>query len=191
MKTKDQILKIRATVLYVLESFPEGIDYIKLFKILYFAQREHLVKYGRTIIDDTFQARQYGPVSSFIRKGLKLKEFSRPLNEDFALFADGIEVTGKPDRQIIHSSVHTDMDELSVSEIKCMDAYIEKFRGMKSEDISALSHEDAAWQAAYERWKKDPEQWDMSILEIAEAGGANPNTLAYIKENIELAQAIN
>lgn len=60
MKTKDQILKIRATVLYILQSFPCGIDYIKLFKILYFAQQMHLVNYGRTIIDDTFQARQYG-----------------------------------------------------------------------------------------------------------------------------------
>ena len=83
------------------------------------------------------------------------------------------------------------MDELSVSEIKCMDSYIEKFRDMRSEDISALSHEDAAWQAAFERWQIDPQQWNMSILEIAEAGGANPNTLAYIKENIELDQAIN
>lgn len=191
MKTKDQILKIRATVLYVLNSFPDGLDYIKLFKILYFAQRQHLVEYGRTIIDDTFQARQYGPVSSFIRKGLRLKEFSQNLSDDFELFSKGIAVESVPKCQIIKSSVKPDMDELSVSEIKCLDKFIEEFRDMKSEDISAISHEDSAWRAAYERWRKDPQQWNMSILEIAEAGGANPNTLAYIKENIELDQALN
>ena len=45
---------MRAAVLYVLQSFDEGVDYIKLFKILYFAQKEHLVKYGRGVIGDTF-----------------------------------------------------------------------------------------------------------------------------------------
>lgn len=189
MKTTDQILKIRATVLYILNAFPKGIDYIKLFKILYFAQREHLVTYGRTIIDDTFQARQFGPVSSFARKALKLIECSQDLTDDFKLFGEGIDIDIHSKYQLIRSTVQPDMDELSISETKCLDKFIEKFKGMKSEDISALSHEDSAWKCAYERWKKDPQQWNMSILEIAEAGGANPNTLAYIKENLELDQA--
>lgn len=33
MKTTDQILKIKATVLYVLGHLPQGVDYIHLFKI--------------------------------------------------------------------------------------------------------------------------------------------------------------
>ena len=191
MKTIDQILKIRATVLYVLNAFPQGIDYIKLFKILYFAQRQHLATYGRTIIDDTFQARQFGPVSSFIRKGLELKELSQELPDDFRLFGNEILVDILPKCQIIKTTATADMEELSLSEIKCLDKFIKQFRDMKSEEISAISHEDSAWKSAYERWKKDPQQWNMSILEIAEAGGATPNTLAYIKENIELDQALN
>ena len=46
MKTSDQISKIKATLLYILNHFPQGVDYIKLFKILYFAQQDHLVKYA-------------------------------------------------------------------------------------------------------------------------------------------------
>ena len=34
MKTTDQILKIKATVLYVLGQMPQGMDYIHLLKIL-------------------------------------------------------------------------------------------------------------------------------------------------------------
>ena len=45
MKTKEQILKIKAVVLYILKQLPQGVDYIHLFKIMYFAQQEHLVKY--------------------------------------------------------------------------------------------------------------------------------------------------
>ena len=62
---------------------------------------------------------------------------------------------------------------------------------MKSSDISEIPHEDSAWIKAYERSKKDPQMRSMTILEIAEAGGANQNTLAYIKENLKLDQYLN
>lgn len=39
MKTIEQILKIKAVVLYILKAFPEGVDYIHLFKVMYFAQK--------------------------------------------------------------------------------------------------------------------------------------------------------
>ena len=42
MKTIDQILKIEAVVLYILKAFPEGVDYIHLFKVMYFAQQDQL-----------------------------------------------------------------------------------------------------------------------------------------------------
>lgn len=191
MKTRDQILKIRAAVLYILKSFPDGLDYIKLFKILYFAQREHLVTYGRTIIDDTFQARQFGPVSGFIRKGLKLKELSRELPPDFLLFGQDIEVEQRPECQVIRANVNPDMDELSVSEIRCLDEYVEKFRDMSSKDVSSYSHQDEAWIEAFKRSQGDPQKRDMTILEIAKAGGASENTLAYIKENLEIDQLLS
>ena len=46
MKTIDQILKIKAVVLYILKAFPEGVDYIHLFKVMYFAQQNKLKEYG-------------------------------------------------------------------------------------------------------------------------------------------------
>ena len=191
MKLQDQILKIRATVLYILNAFPMGIDYIKLFKILYYAQQQHLVCYGRTIIHDTFQARQKGPVCGFVRKGLKLIELSKELDNDFQLFGENIHVTKGKDCQVITSAEKPDMDELSVSEIKCLDKYIEKFKDMDSKAVSEYSHKDKAWERAFNRAQTDPQLRVMTILEIAESGGANPNTLAYIKENLELDQTLN
>lgn len=191
MKTNDQILKLRAIVLYVLNAFPGGVDYIKLFKILYFAQRRHLVEYGRVIFDDTFQARRYGPVSGFIRKGLKLIETGQVLPEDFKTFGHGIHITDGDKHQIISTAESSDLNEMSKSEIDCLNFYISKFRDMKSEDVSELSHEDKAWQVAFNRAKKDPEHRFMSILEIAEAGGASESTLDYIRYNLELDEALN
>lgn len=53
MKTIDQILKIKAVVLYILKAFPEGVDYIHLFKVMYFAQQDQLKEYGLPIMYDT------------------------------------------------------------------------------------------------------------------------------------------
>ena len=69
MKSPEQINKIAAVVLYILQHFKDGVDYIKLFKIMYFAQREYLATYGLTIAEDTFKARQLGPVPSLLGMG--------------------------------------------------------------------------------------------------------------------------
>lgn len=71
MKTKDQILKIKAVVLYILKAFPEGVDYIHLFKVMYFAQQNQLKEYGLPIIYDTFVARKHGPVPTLTYKVLR------------------------------------------------------------------------------------------------------------------------
>ena len=56
MKEKIQIAKMRAVLLYIMQSFPHGVEFIKLFKILYFAQQDHLLKYGKVLIEDSFKA---------------------------------------------------------------------------------------------------------------------------------------
>ena len=74
--TTDEILKLKAVVLYVIKKC-HSIDYFHLFKIIYFADREHYATYGRRIICDTFCALPKGPVPSFLYDAIKVL-----LNED-------------------------------------------------------------------------------------------------------------
>lgn len=187
MKTVDEILKMRAGVLYVLQAFEHGVDYIKLFKILYFAQREHLVKYGRGVMDDTFHALKYGPVPSFIYKSLQMIEGRLETEDDFNLFCEGIKVS---EDSVVSSKVSPDMDELSASDITCFDISIKKYRDFDSYRLSARSH-DAAWKAAYSRSLDDPEKDRMTLLDIARAGKATPGIIEYIKENIQIDKLLN
>jgi uncharacterized phage-associated protein len=78
MKTAIQIAKIRAVVLYIMQSFTQGVDYIKLFKILYFAQQDHLVKYGKVIVEDSFRALKHGPVPAYTYKALRNWQKANP-----------------------------------------------------------------------------------------------------------------
>lgn len=61
MKTFIQITKIKTVLLYIMQSFPKGVECAKLFRILYFAQQDYLVKYGKVLIEDSFMALKYGP----------------------------------------------------------------------------------------------------------------------------------
>lgn len=187
MKTADEILKMRAAVLYVLQAFPEGVDYIKLFKILYFAQREHLVKYGRGVIGDTFHALRYGLVPSFIYKSLQMLEGRLEREHDLEMFGKGICVD---EHSVVSSLAKPDMDELSVSDVRCLDKSIKKYRDMDSYHLSRMSH-DAAWKEAYSRGQDDPEKDRMTWLDIAKAGHATPGVLEYIKENVKIDKYLN
>ncbi len=181
MKTRDEILKMRACLLYVLRQLGKETDFIKLFKILYFAQREHLVKYGRGVIGDTFHALRFGPVPSFIYKALQMAQGRLERMPDFDPFLEGIEVSNT---SLVSSSVEPDMDELSLSDIACLDKYIEKYRDMNSYKLSNRSHYDKAWKDAFTRSKDDPEKDVMTVLDIAKAGNAKSGVIAYIKENM-------
>lgn len=94
MKTPIQIAKIKAVILYIMQSFPDGVDYIKLFKILYFAQQDHLVRYGKVLVDESFRAVKHGPVPTYTYKALQIAE-GKPLEGDFEDFLSGIEVRDK------------------------------------------------------------------------------------------------
>ena len=142
MKTIDQILKIKAVVLYILKAFPEGVDYIHLFKVMYFAQQNQLKEYGLPIIYDTFVARKHGPVPTLtykVLRGVKGKaEISSPELKDFA---DSLKIELSQDgHQLILASKQAvcDMDELSVADVKMLDKWIDKCKGVDSFDLSDM-----------------------------------------------------
>lgn len=181
MKTLDEILKMRACLLYVLQQLGKETDFIKLFKILYFAQREHLVKYGRGVIGDTFHALRFGPVPSFIYKALQMAQGKLGMEPDFKPFLDGVVVS---DASLVSSNEKPDMDELSLSDVACLNKYIEKYKDLDSYKLSNRSHYDKAWKEAFNRSKDDPEKDVMTVLDIAKAGKAKLGVIAYIKENM-------
>ena len=180
MKTVDEILKIKATVLYILKNFPDGVDYIKLFKIMYFAQQEHLVKYGKPIFNDSFYALRLGPVPSFSYKHLqKIENGHFDVYEDVKTFMNAFNVN--ENTQLIFNKEEPDMDELAVADVKSLDNVIKKYGNIDSIELSELSH-DEAWKKASKRAVKNPEDNKIFIIDIAKAGGADKNMIEYIRE---------
>lgn len=185
MKSPTQIAKIKAVLLYIMQSFPAGVDYIKLFKILYFAQQDHLVKYGKVLVDESFRAVKHGPVPTYTYKALQIAE-GKLLEGDFSDFLSGIEVRDKK----VYTSLEPDMDYISGANKRCLDAAIEKCKDADPYDLSALSH-DRAWKNANKRIEDDPQKNFITIIDIARAGNATETMVDYIREKQLVKNALS
>lgn len=177
MKSPEQINKIEAVVLYILQHFKDGVDYIKLFKIMYFAQREYLATYGLTIADDTFKARQLGPVPSLTYKVVKMAE-NGDESADLKEFTRAIRVDKS---QKVYAQKSPDMDYIADMEKEELDKIIDECRDVDSKELSKKSH-DAAYMSVCERMKDDPQKDVLTLIDIARAGGATDAMVEYIRQ---------
>jgi uncharacterized phage-associated protein len=184
MKSVDQINKIKAIVLYILQHFKDGVDYIKLFKIMYFAQREYLATYGLTMIEDTFKARPRGPVPALTYKVVKMAEEGNPEKSDLSPFISALRVD---DNQMIYGVETPDMDYIAKMEKSELDTVIAKYAGMDSDALSELSH-DSAYKKVELLMKDDPQKDVMTLIDIARAGGASKEMVSHIRE-VQLVKA--
>lgn len=164
------------SIAYIANRFQErSVDFHKLSKVFYFAEQKHLVKYGSKLIDDSFVAMKNGPVPSAVYdllKGLKKYPNLYPseLKDAFTIGND----------YMVTSLIEPDMDWLSDSEVKCIEEAIREIGNLNFFDLSDKSH-DIAWTNAWNH--KQNSQIDLENIAIA--GGANEETIAYIKSSFE------
>lgn len=188
MKHED-ILKLKSAFLYILNK-QRFIDQFHAFKILYFADRDHLAKYGRRIINDTFCALGNGPVPSNLYDTVKFKNghLEKPIyyNEGaFKPILDSFE-TGSGDAYFyLFAKENPDLDELSKSDIECLDEAFSKYKDIDMGELSEMSH-DTAWSKAWNKKRNS----SMDFLDMAEAGGANEDLIEYIRETEEFASCL-
>jgi uncharacterized phage-associated protein len=192
MKTREQISKIQAVVNYILEKEPSGLDYIHLFKIMYFAQQEHLVTYGMPIMDDSFMARKHGAVPALTYKVIKSVEHQIGIADDLKPFYNSIKVCTDNDHQVIKltDGAHCDLDELSESNTEILDRWIDNCVNIHSYKLSDLSH-DKAWKKAKRQTETTGEDTKITLYDMAKAGGASDGMLEVIKERQLVQRALS
>ena len=145
---------------------------------MYFAQKDFLVVYGKPLCPDSFRARKYGPVPALSDKVIKNVEYDNCAGKDLKEFADAIMVKD----QLLFGKKEADTDYLSIKERQCLDKWIEYCRDKDSmSELSPESH-DSAYEEAWNEYQDDPQKGEMTLIEIARAGGASKKTIAYIRE---------
>lgn len=184
MKEIEEVNKIKAVVEYILQQMGVAVDYIHLFKVMYFAQEEHLAVYGVPMMFDTFVARKHGPVPSLTYKVLRVAEGKTvDVTDELHSFASDLSLSESDGHQVVAlaEGVQCDMDELSRSNVRILDKWIERCKDIESFDLSELSH-DKAWQKAVRQTERTGEDTKISLYDMAAAGGASKDMLSVVKE---------
>jgi hypothetical protein len=165
--------KLIEVVLYVLNK-TGGIDFYHLFKILYFAEREHLATWGDRITTDDFFALQYGPVPSQLYDAVK---HSGHLSD---LLWNVVEFAGDDAPNVLLPKRMPDENYLSTSETTALDKSIAENSQKLFRELKAVSH-DIAWENARKRYPQK-----IYTLDMAKASGATDATIEYIQEQLAL-----
>lgn len=120
------------------------INKMKALKLVYFADRFHLRKYGRPISNDAYYAMDYGPVASSVKDIAEMSDF---LGKDEAEYA-GKFLKICDDNSYFFQSVNNDIDRVfSASDIEALKYVWKNFGGFSEFELADLTHE-------YPEWKK-------------------------------------
>ena len=119
------------------------IDKLKLIKLVYLADRYHLRRYGRPIMNDAYLAMPFGPVGSSLKD---IAEFSKFLDESERSYASSYIGLGGGVNTVV-SIADVDNKVFSKSEIEALDFSYNKFGASAPFTLANITHR-------YPEWKK-------------------------------------
>lgn len=135
--------KAIASVAYLVEQTGETL--YPVMKMLYLADKMHLQKYGRFIAGDSYSAMEKGPVPSCTYNMLKHVKGDRSKDERFDRASEFLAYSAN---HRIELKQAPDYDELSSSEIGCLQAIVNTYYAVGKWAVRDLSH-DQAWSSAW------------------------------------------
>lgn len=167
--------------LYVINRFGGICDRHKLCKILYFADKKHLLKWGDTLTDGNYNAYQFGPVPTLTYELIKALD----MNGSLIGFKEDVEQYFiKNGKNTLKAVKKSDKEDLSEAAIECIDEAVTEFGNLSFDDITEKSH-DIAWEKA-----RASSHYRMHPIEIAKAAGTPKEMLNLIKDRLQTEKAI-
>jgi len=152
---------------YIAQQRP-GLTQYYIGKIMFFADREHLLDYGRPVSGDRYFAMEHGPVPSFVRDVLKATsdypdEILDKLHGCLAIEQDGNKLK-------VFSKQLCEHELLSGSDKEYLLDAVNKYAGMSFGRLREISHEDPAYESA---WSEPGNANEMDVA-LWFSGLANP-----------------
>ncbi|MDQ6528410.1 Panacea domain-containing protein [Flavobacterium sp. LHD-85] len=156
-------------VLYILTKLSRK-DFHKIFKILFFADREHLLKYGRTITGDNYIAMNDGPVPSYlydIFKSVKGNGYFKD-NGHFSKYFSVVEGC------LLKEESEPNLNKLSQTDLQQLNISLDKYGNMSWNEIRELSHGEA--------WINTVNNSAISFVDILKEIESDESYIDYLKE---------
>ena len=155
-------------------------DFIKVFKVLYFADQSHLVKYGRSITGDTYVAMNRGPVPSRLYDIIKAVRGDSFFNEEGANYKKMFVVE---DKYVLCPQAVPDMKQLSATDVRELNKSLDQYAMVDSLELSEKSHGFAWHQTDQDRY--------MDAANIMLEAGASSDMIDHVEEMQMLEKCLN
>ncbi len=137
------------TILYIIQNGAQP-TFHHISKVIYFADKIHLEKYGRFICGDRYIAMKHGPVPSGVYDLLKI---ARGDNFIFSLPSELIDKTKSAfdvqGRYGVNRLRDAHVEYFSDSDIECLNTAIQKYGNLSFRQLTEASH-DQAWKISDE-----------------------------------------
>ncbi len=134
--------KVVSALGYLASNVPE-LTKLKACKMLFFADKEHLLKYGRFITQDIYHKLDLGPVPSFTLNLINMP--SEILTEEDQLHLNKY-ITFSDDKfRVITCRKNPDLEQLSDSEIEVLDQVIDKYGRFNAGELIEETHKEHFW----------------------------------------------
>lgn len=179
---KEDKRKIEESILYLLKR-REGLTQFQIGKALYFADMEHLNRFGRPVTFDNYTAMQKGPVPSLAYDALKPeKDYSQLMGSDRPWTS--IPRGSNPDANEFTANRLPRLEYLSKTDLEALDLGLDKVLNTPREELHRLTHDNPAYKEAWS--SKAPGQKGKFMrldLMIERDGDQLADDLAYISRN--------
>ncbi|HEY1203436.1 MAG: Panacea domain-containing protein [Bryobacteraceae bacterium] len=146
--------KFASAVAFLVERRP-GLTKKQICKLMYYADKTHLLRYGRPITGDTYYALEQGPIPT---RGLNaMNEAGRVPADDEALRA-----YGKLEGWEFRIYRGADLKAFSRTDIAVLEEIDRKFGGCPAWRLERMTHREPAW-------KKAPQNGPMKFEDFFES----------------------
>lgn len=132
--------KLASAIAYLAVRRP-GLTKKQICKLLYFADKEHLLRYGRTITGDRYNALPQGHVPS---AGLDV--MNGRVRHVGAGPVEALRRYGKLNGWIFEVSHHPDMKVFSRSDREILDRIIQELGHLSAKQLEGLSHKEPSYK---------------------------------------------
>ena len=154
-------------------------DFHKIFKIIYFADRQHLAEWGRPITGDTYIAMDAGPVPSRMYDMLKIVR-----GDSYLPDTEGLGKFFKVENWMyVQPLVDADLSKLSKNEQEALNDSVAKYSGLSYDEIKEKSHDIA--------WRSTVRDFSIKWEDIAREAGLDSEEMECINEFSDLQAALS
>lgn len=142
----------------------------KVCKLLYLADKRHLVKHGRTVTGDGYFALEHGPVPTDTLRLLDAVEAQKLSSDQIVRLNESIGLDRNFQYPRIYPKASPDLGFLSESDLEVLNGIVQQFGGMTFSQLRGLTHETPAYSRAWST-RRSGDRAPMSFEEFFEEDG--------------------